>query len=261
MPREWNSAAYHALSAPQFGWGLKVLERLRGFTLRGDEHILDAGCGTGRVTAALLQAFPGCRVTAVDASANMVQQARQALTGFGDRVTVRQLDLLELSEADAFDVVFSTAVFHWIKDRDRLFSNLFRSLRRGGFLLAQCGGGPNLKRLRARVANLVHSPIFAESFGRWREITTYAGPDEIAEQLQRAGFVEVKTGLEEAPVPFEREEDYRNFLSTMILHPHLERLPEELQGEFLDALVAHAKEDEPPLVLDYWRLNLFGRKI
>src|SRR5215467_7551100 len=96
-PREWKSADYHRLSDPQYGWGLKVLKRLQGFPLRGDEHILDAGCGSGRVTAELLKAFPKATVTAVDASANMVEQARKTLAEFGDRAKVEQVDLVELS--------------------------------------------------------------------------------------------------------------------------------------------------------------------
>src|SRR5215469_1256098 len=152
MAREWHSADYHRLSDPQFGWGVKVLKNLQQFPLRGDEHILDAGCGSGRVTAELLKAFPHARVTAVDASQNMVAEARKTLESFGDRVEVEQLDLLNLSREQALDVVFSTAVFHWIKDHDRLFANIFRALRPGGLLLAQCGGGPNLARLRERSA-------------------------------------------------------------------------------------------------------------
>src|SRR5947209_18373639 len=127
---------------------MNVLRRLEQEYLRGNEHVLDAGCGSGRVTAELLKAFPRAQVTAVDASQNMVDEARQTLLPFGNRVKTEQLDLLELSAEDEFDVIFSTAVFHWIKDHDRLFANLFRALRRKGFLLAQCGGGPNLKRDR-----------------------------------------------------------------------------------------------------------------
>jgi trans-aconitate 2-methyltransferase len=71
--REWNSAAYHRLSGPQVSWGKKVLSRLR---LRGDEVVLDAGCGTGRLTAELLEALPRGRVVGLDQSQNMLGSAR-----------------------------------------------------------------------------------------------------------------------------------------------------------------------------------------
>lgn len=260
MPREWNSSAYQALSDPQFSWGLKVVERLAGLPLTGREHTLDAGCGTGRVTAALLDTFPSMTVLAVDASANMVDEARRQLARFGRRVQVEQLDLLDLNETEAFDLAFSTAVFHWIQDRARLFSNLYRSLRPGGYLLAQCGGGPNIKRLRDRMKALIKTELFRPYFEGWREIATYAMPEEVSLQLQAAGFADVLTGLEETPVLMDSEASYRNFLATMILHPHLQRLPDHLRDQFVDHLVSESAQDQPPWTLDYWRLNLSGRK-
>jgi trans-aconitate 2-methyltransferase len=260
MPREWNSSAYQALSDPQFSWGLKVVDRLDGLPLTGRKHTLDAGCGTGRVTAVLLDRFPSMTVLAVDASANMAAEARRQLATFGRRVQVEQLDLLDMNKTESFDLVFSTAVFHWIHNRPRLFSNLYRSLRRGGYLMAQCGGGPNIKRLRDRVKALINTEMFRSYFEGWHEIATYSMPDEISLQMQEAGFKDVLTGLEETPVSMESEANYRNFVTTMILHPHLQRLPDDLRDQFLDHLVLQAGQDRPPWVLDYWRLNLSGRK-
>ena len=104
--REWNSAIYHRLSGPQVSWGKKVLSRLR---LRGDEVVLDAGCGTGRLTTDLLEALPRGRVIGIDVSQNMLQSAREHLLAqFGSRVSLVVADLLDLP----FDRVFDgTALF------------------------------------------------------------------------------------------------------------------------------------------------------
>lgn len=260
MVREWDSAAYHRLSDPQFGWALKVVRRLESLRLRGDEDILDAGCGTGRVTAELLRRFPRSHVTAVDASENMAREARRTLQEFGGRIRVEQRDLLELAYSNAFGLVFSTAVFHWIKDHERLFAVVFRVLKPGGILLAQCGGGPNLKRVRDRVQQLIESAEFNEHFRDWQRVWEYPGPELTRDRLQRAGFEDVSSWLEAAPVAFSEAEQYREFLVAMILHPYLERLPPGLQPEFQDALVRQAAEDRPPFVFDYWRLNMQGRK-
>jgi trans-aconitate 2-methyltransferase len=260
VPREWDSAAYHRLSGPQFGWALKVLDRLQAIGLQGDEDILDAGCGTGRVTAELLRRFPRVHVTAVDASENMVREARLTLREFAARATVEQCDLLELQHTSAFDVVFSTAVFHWIKDHERLFAVLFRVLKPGGTLLAQCGGGPNLKRVRDRIQLLAEAKEFKKYFAGWQRVWEYPGPELTRERLERAGFVQVSSSLEAAPVAFSVQQEYRDFLTAMILHPYLERLPADLQLQFEDALVEQAAQDQPPRVLDYWRLNMYARK-
>src|SRR5215472_2782175 len=173
MTREWRSGDYHRLSDPQYGWGLKVLKKLESFTLEGNEHILDAGCGSGRVTAELLKVFPRATVMGVDASQNMVNEARKSVAPFGERASVERLDLLDLTMDQTFDVIFSTAVFHWIPDHDQLFANLFRALRPGGLLLAQCGGGPNLKRLRERTERAAALPEFAPFFQNWKKVWNY----------------------------------------------------------------------------------------
>jgi len=77
MPtRDWDGAAYDRISAPQEALGRAVLSRMR---LRGDETVLDAGCGSGRVTEALIERLPQGRAIAVDASPSMVEQAQQRL--------------------------------------------------------------------------------------------------------------------------------------------------------------------------------------
>lgn len=260
MAREWDSAAYHRLSDPQFGWALKVLNKLDALPLGENAHFLDAGCGTGRVTAELLRKFPNSRVTAVDASENMVREARVTLAEFGDRVRLEQRDLLDLSYSDTFDVAFSTAVFHWIKDHERLFAVLLRVLKPGGFLVAQCGGGPNLKKVRDRAQQLIETERFRTYFEGWQRVWEYPGPELTAERLRRAGFADVSTSLEAAPVSFSTAEQYRDFLKAVIIHPYLERLPAELQTELADEMVRQADGDNPPFVLDYWRLNMQGRK-
>jgi trans-aconitate methyltransferase len=160
--REWNAREYHRLSDPQFRWGLSVLERL---PLRGDETVLDAGCGSGRVTERLLERLPRGRVIAADVSRNMLAEARALLEPrFGDRVRIVELDLQDFELDTPVDVVFSTAALHWVKDHPKLFRMLHRALVPGGRLHAQCGGGPNVARLKGRAAALTLRSEFARHF-------------------------------------------------------------------------------------------------
>src|SRR3954468_14848911 len=131
MPRDWNAESYQRVSAPREAMGREVLDRLE---LRGDERVVDAGCGTGRVTAALLERLPRGQVVAVDGSPAMVEQVRERL---GDRVDARVAALLELELDAPVDAILSTATFHWIADHDRLFSRLLAALKPGGRLVAQ----------------------------------------------------------------------------------------------------------------------------
>jgi len=257
--REWNSEAYHRLSRPQFEWGLKVLDRLK---LRGDETVADAGCGSGKVTAELLKRLPRGRVVALDLSGNMLQTAREHLKPrFDGRVFFIAADLHDIPLDSALDGIFSTAAFHWVPDHDRLFRSLFRGLKPGGWLEAQCGGGPNLARVRERTVALTSRPDFAPYFAGWAPPWQY--PDDIttAKRMRSAGFVEINTWLEEAPATLSDAAEYKEFLATVTLHRHIDRIPDPTMRErFMDELGRQAAADNPPFTLDYWRLNLSGRR-
>jgi trans-aconitate 2-methyltransferase len=256
---EWDAATYHRVSQPQVAWGERVLDRL---TLRGDETALDAGCGTGRLTEQLLDRLPRGRVIALDQSQNMLTQARDHLAPrFGDRVRYVCADLASMQLDEAVDVVFSTATFHWVLDHPRLFRSLYAALKPGGRLMAQCGGGPNLAHVLRGAAELMSAPPFAPFFSGWTGTWEFADDVRTAERLRAAGFVEVETSLEPAPTVLADAAEYRDFVTTVIFRPHLERIPEEaLRIRFVDELTRQAAQHDPPFLLDYWRLNLQGRR-
>jgi trans-aconitate 2-methyltransferase len=251
---EWDATAYHRVATPQTDWGRRVLARL---TLSGHERALDAGCGTGRLTAALAERLPRGQVVALDRSWNMLLAARAHLRpAFGPRVSFVQAALPDLPVAGGADLVFSTATFHWVPDHAALFAGIFTALRPGGRLHAQCGGGPNLRAARGLAERVMARPGFASYFEGWPGPWHYAGAGETAARLAAAGFTRVETNLEAAPTTFATEQDYRAFVTTVIYHPHLDRLPEALRGPFIDEVTAEAARESPAFALDYWRLNM-----
>lgn len=259
---EWNAEVYHRVSNPHVTWGARVIERL---ALRGDETVLDAGCGTGRLTAELLERLPDGHVIALDRSQNMLDAARENLTPrFGDRVTFVLADLQEVRPeeiGEPVDVIFSTASFHWVKDHPRLFANLYQVLKPGGWLVAQCGGGPNLAALLARASELMATPRYAPFFEGWSGPWEYADDVTTAERLREAGFVDIEASLEEAPTRMADAATYREFLTSVIFGAHLARIPDEdLREGFVDHLTDLAAVDDPPFFLDYWRLNIRARR-
>ena len=256
---EWNAQSYHKVAAPQTTWGQKVLARLH---LRGDERAIDAGCGSGRLTAELMRRLPAGSLIAIDRSWNMLITARANLRPeFGGRVKFAQVSLPHLPFTDYADLVFSTATFHWIKDHPALVAGLFGALRHDGRLHAQCGGGPNLARAHALAEQVMKIEPFARYFTDWPGPWEFADDGTTADRLRAAGFVEVTATLEEAPTTLAGEDDYREFVTTVIYHPHLERLPTApLRRDFIDRVAALAARDNPPFTLDYWRLNMSARK-
>ena len=256
---EWNAASYHKVSGPQTSWGQKVLNRLH---VNGDERAIDAGCGSGRLTGELMERLPAGRLIAIDRSWNMLLTARANLRPvFGSRVSFVQVSLPDLPFAGWADLVFSTATFHWVKDHLALFAGICGALRSGGTLHAQCGGGPNLHRAHELARQIMHAPPFAPYFADWPGPWEFANAEVTADRLAQAGFVEIETSLEEAPTTLASEADYREFVTTVIYHAHLEQVPDAgLKRRFIDDITALAAKEPIPFTLDYWRLNMHARK-
>lgn len=248
---DWDAAVYHRVSAPQFEWGQRVLA---GLELQGSERVLDAGCGTGRLTSLLHARLPHGQVVALDRSRDMTLRARAHLPA---AIPVVRADLLALPFGAAFDVVFSTATFHWVLDPAALYAGVARALVGGGRLHAQCGGAGNLARLHARVHALMREPRFAPAFRDWRDTWLFLSAEQAIPFLESAGFTAIRAALVPAPTPFATPAEYREFVEVVVLADYLARLPDPAdRTAFVDVLVAAAAADDPPYVLDYVRLDL-----
>jgi trans-aconitate 2-methyltransferase len=244
--RDWDAATYDRVSDPMFGWALEQLARL---PLAGDEVVLDAGCGSGRVTAVLVDRLPRGRLYGVDVAPSMTAHAQAAL---GDRATILCQDLVKLELPEPVDTVFSNATFHWIKDHDALFASLGRVMKPGARLVAQCGGKGNIDRFRTLADEVAGEEPFARHFTDWQGPWNYAPAEETQERLGRAGFTDVKCWLEPKSVA---PADPLTFVRTVCLVRHLDRLPTQQHDAFLTRVLERAGE---PLVLEYVRLNMTG---
>jgi trans-aconitate 2-methyltransferase len=249
MSRDWDAATYDRVSNPQAGWAEAVLARL---PLRGDETVLDAGCGSGRVTAMLLERLPEGRVIAVDSAPSMVEHARVALPA--NRATVLCASLTELVLDEPVDAVFSNAVFHWIADHDLLFERLHAALKPGGRLVAQCGGKGNVEGYLALAAQVASEPPYAQHMGGWRRSHYFASPEETEPRLRAVGFEQIDCWLHGAPIELE---DPLEFSRAVCLREHVEILPDELREPFVADVVGRAGT---PVVVDYVRLNIDATK-
>jgi trans-aconitate 2-methyltransferase len=260
---EWDAAEYEVVSVPHVGWGVGLLgHALERWPLRGDETAIDAGCGTGKITELLLRHLPDGTVLAVDASAAMVEAARERFAGDG-RVQVEQQDLVRLQVERLVDLVFSTATFHWIQDHEGLFGRLARALKPGGRLVVQCGGKNNIARVTGAMQEVMDGERFRDFFEGWAGPWNFADAETTKVRLEAAGFEEVETWLQEESARFDSREELARFLKTVVLGRHLERLPEADHQPFADAVAKKAAAAEGTFTIDYVRLNILatrGRK-
>jgi len=245
VPRDWDASTYDRIADPMFRWGVVVVGWL---DLEGRERVLDAGCGSGRVTEVLLDRLPRGRVVALDGSPSMLEEARQRLARFGERVEYVLADLARpLPVAEPVDAILSTATFHWVRDHDVLFANLAAVLRPGGQLAAQCGGAGNLATVTAALRELDVDPFTTK---------TFPSAEETEERLPRSGFEKVSCWLHEEPTRFDSREALETYLATVVLGDQVhERSPEDAR-----AFVTAVAERLPRLELDYVRLNIRARR-
>lgn len=243
--RDWDAQTYDRVAEPQTRWGRAVLDRL---PLDGDERVLDAGCGSGRVTELLAERLPGGQVVALDASAAMIEAARERLARFAPRVEFVVADLgLPLPIAEPVDAILSTATFHWVPDHEALFANLAAVIRPGGWLVAQCGGVGNIASVRRVLATIGDG---------WQGAAHYETPMATVERLETSGFVNVECWLTDEPTRFEPGEPFETFLRTVILGGHVDRLPPAERDGFVHAVA----EAMPEPLVDYVRLNIAARR-
>ncbi len=187
----------------------------------------------------------------------MLETARTRLARFGERVSFVRADAATWVAPAPVDAVFSTATFHWVKDHDSLFASIARSLRPGGLLVAQCGAAGNLSRIRSRAAALRARPGYARFFSEFAEPWVYATVDETRGRLARAGFSSADVSTEPAPTTFDSAAGFGEFVAKVVLRDDLSRLPDDAtRTRFLAAVVEAAERDDPPLTLDYVRLNV-----
>jgi trans-aconitate 2-methyltransferase len=248
MPRDWNASSYERMSSPIEAMGRDVLSRLE---LRGDETVLDAGCGTGRVTQALVERLPHGRVIAVDGSPSMVEQARERLGD--DRVDFLVADLAELELPEPVDAVLSTATFHWVPDHEALFAHLLAALKPGGPLVAQCGGAGNISSVLAAIDRVLARGGY-EPLQGWPGPWRFETPEATEQRLLALGYTDVHCWRTEVPVETDDEFEY---FATIMLGSHLERLAEPDRRPFTLAVL---EELPRPVVVDYVRLNILARR-
>jgi trans-aconitate 2-methyltransferase len=242
---DWQGAAYDRISAPHAAMGAPVIDRLE---LAGHERVLDAGCGSGRLTEQLLERLSFGWAVALDGSASMLAQAARRLAHFGPRVSFVQADLAHppLPIGGQVDAVMSTAAFHWVLDHDALFEGLAGALRAGGRLSFQCGGRGNATAMIEAARAEGH-----ETAGAFH----MADPDETRTRLAAAGFADIEAWLEPQTITFERREDMIDYIITPYLRPAT-GLPEEQLTDLAGAIADRLGR----LAIDYVRLNVTARK-
>jgi trans-aconitate methyltransferase len=259
---DWDAQTYHKISNIQLLWGQELLASRQW---NGDEIVLDAGCGSGRVTKIISSLVPKGRVYAVDLDQSMMSAAKSNLRHVKNiRFVLADISLLELTEE--VDVVFSNAVIHWIADHYKLFSNLRKLLKDNGEMLIQCGGKGNLRETHRLLEEVRKKSEFIKYFTNWVTPWNFASEEETLVILEKIGFSHIRTKLTKKIAQFSSSEEYKQFMQTVVMKPYLSYLPTDdnlcIRKAFVDAFLKRKEfqtkfsNESNKWIADYVRLNI-----
>jgi trans-aconitate 2-methyltransferase len=240
---DWNAADYARHSGAQFAWAQELVEKLQ---LRGDERVVDIGCGDGKVSAGIAQQVPDGCVVGVDRSWQMVRLAAQAFPRVDwSNLSFAQADASGLCFSGSFRVAFSNAALHWVIDHRPVLGGVARSLDSGGRLLFQMGGKGNAAEIIA-VLDQIRSRD--EWKGWFRDFVFPYGfytPEKYAQLLNEVGLHERRAELLPKDMQHQGREQLAGWIRTTWL-PYLERVPAERRAEFIETIVETYLVDFPP---------------
>lgn len=230
----WNSSDYAQHSSAQSEWANKLISKLH---LQGTESILDIGCGDGKMTLALAEEAPKGHVVGIDSSESMIELAQQRLVdSTRQNVTFQQMDALTLRFDHQFDVAFSNAALHWIKDHVAMLEGVKTSLKESGRILFQMGGKGNAQDIIDVVHVLIQQEKWYQYFNEFSFPYGFYGPKEYEQWLKQVGLRQKRLELIPKDMTQEGPEGLAGWIRTTWL-PYTQRVPEYLQETFISEIV------------------------
>ncbi|HTI99617.1 MAG TPA: methyltransferase domain-containing protein [Dongiaceae bacterium] len=239
----WNPGDYAAHSASQQAWARELIGRLQ---LRGDEHILDVGCGDGKVTAELARAVPRGQVTGIDASGAMIDYARRNFPPTTcPNVRFAEMDARKIRFTEPFDLLFSNAALHWVDDHPAFLQGAAKVLRPGGRLLVSCGGKGNAQDVFLALRTVIRRQGWRHYFRKIPTPYFFHRPEEYEQWLPQHGLKAVAVRLLPKLALHPGREGFAGWFRTTWL-PYTQRVPEARREEFIAAVVERYLTVQPP---------------
>ena len=240
---KWNAADYAKSSSCQQQWARELIGKLE---LKGDETLLDIGCGDGKVTEEIAACLPMGSVLGVDSSAEMIALAQsQYPTDALPNLHFQREDARSLPFRDEFTVVFSNATLHWVLGHAPVLRGISASLKRDGKALLQMGGRGNAAGVVAVAECVIASQEWRGYFQGFGFPYGFYGPDEYREWLREARLQARRVELIPKDAAHKGREGFEGWFRTTWL-PYTQRVPEERQEAFIAEVVDEYLENHPP---------------
>jgi trans-aconitate methyltransferase len=239
----WDPKIYSSNSSAQKNWGHELLAKL---DFKGNEKVLDVGCGDGKLSAEIARNLSEGSVLGIDLSEEMIDFARNNYPQDKfPNLTFMQMDASGLTFDSEFDVVFSNAALHWIKAPQAALRGIRRSLKPGGVLLAQFDGKGNVAEVLKIVYSMLKEEKWSPYFRDFIPASGFYGPEEYGRWLKNAGFSIKRLEMITKDMVLEGEKGVSGWIAST-WHPYTQHVPAELKANFIDELVTLIINNNPP---------------
>jgi len=231
---KWNPEEYQDNSDNQQKWGVDLITNLK---LTGNERVLDIGCGVGNITAAIAERLPKGSIIGIDSSPNMVRQAKKNCPiSKHPNLSFMVKDASRMDFVNEFDIVFSNACLHWIKNHLPVLRGIQRSLHSGGRIMLQMGGRDNAKHILEVIAILIKQPKWSSYFSDFVFPYGFYGPEDYQGWLAETGLTKKRLELVPKDMTHDRKDKFAAWIRTTWL-PYTQALPASLREQFINELV------------------------
>ena len=238
----WDARDYQKYSSEQQKWAKELIQKL---DLRGDEKILDIGCGDGKVTAEIAQSVPEGFVIGIDNSEEMIHLARETFPK--DKFFNLSFQLKDVRHLDfngEFDIVFSNASLHWVVDHLSALRGIRKSLKPSGRILIQMGGRGNAAGIIEALETMIKDEKWQSYFTLFSFPYGFYGTEEYGPWLKKAGFKPKSVELIPKNMVHQGREGLSAWIRTTWL-PYTQRVPETLRQEFIEEIVDQYLKKHP----------------
>ncbi len=209
----WNGETYAAANSIQSSVGEALIDSVR---FSPDMSVLDAGCGSGNLTALLAKKVPNGHVLGVDSSESMIEKAR-GLMGLQSvsNLEFRKCAINEIEFKEQFDLIFSNSVLHWVVETADGLCRLFRALKPGGDIILQFpvlnAEHPLIKYAGRAIDELGYDARYEEWQFPW--YVPDSG-EQFEDMMKKAGFSNVEVSMKSGLFSFPSAEVvYQHFIS------------------------------------------------
>ncbi len=238
----WDAKDYAKHSSVQQDWAKELASKL---SLNGYESVLDIGCGDGKITADIATQIHKGRVIGMDNSKDMIELASMNFP----RETYPNLsfqigDASHLPFKEEFDVVFSNAALHWIKDHKPIISGIKNSLKPNGRILLQMGGKGNAASILAILDTLLEEKEWNTYFAGFEFPYGFHDTADYKSWLHEAGLTPLRVELIPKDMSHRGKDGLAGWIRTTWL-PYTDRIPVQQKNDFISQLVDRYIEKYP----------------